>query len=332
MTTKKNFIEVIYPWNKFFKILQQAFDSHYYYSSGGIELLNSHVDGEIFSEDSLESLTFPSHQHRLGQVNYWFGSENVTAYTHYDTSYNLHMIVRGRKKFILFPPDAYNTLQLYPCLHQFYRQVYTDIFADGDTIRRLGGVEVVLNPGEVMYLPPYWFHSVVTMETTISLNVWSHSDVFLIMEGVYSEGIPFEEHWGRDKLMKALNFFVKSLTDIVLKEKGQSASHRDFVRERLYSRYKPLIEQAQDNGEVDFQLVRSTVSGYCLDIPIEELVNLAELEHVNIGINRLANYFVRISSQPVRELNLGNYIEHLVFRILGIDDLMMLPFYLQICF
>ncbi|CAI8016412.1 hypothetical protein GBAR_LOCUS10066 [Geodia barretti] len=94
----------------------------FYYSSGDIELLE--IDS-FFTKDSLLDVMFGDFE--LGQVNFWFGGRNVTAYTHYDTSHNLHTIIRGRKKFLLFPPSAHKHLKLYPSLHTFYRQVQVDI-------------------------------------------------------------------------------------------------------------------------------------------------------------------------------------------------------------
>jgi len=103
MNSEKPFQEVIYPRGKFFELLERPFDGYFYYSSGGIEMLK--LSDTVYSEESLKMLTFPTHK-ELGQVNFWFGKENVTAYTHYDTSQNLHAMVYGQKTFLLLPPSA----------------------------------------------------------------------------------------------------------------------------------------------------------------------------------------------------------------------------------
>ena len=291
--------------------------------------------GNLFTEESLKSLTFSDHRHfsedgeGLGQVNYWLGKENVTAYTHYDTSYNLHMVVYGQKKFIIFPPDAYRRLKLYPCLHQFYRQVQTDIYDEelrDVIVEKLNGVEVLVNPGEVLYMPPYWFHSVVTMETTISFNVWSQSEAYIKMEDIYAAAIPFEEEWGRVKLMQALNYLLKRLIGSLL----PSTVVHSFIHGSVYDRYKPFQEQLNSIVSTKDQ---QNVRDFCLKTDtISELFSAEEVAHIDDGIAKIAASFEAVQPQPVLEINLANYIEHVTWRILGTDDIALLPFYLHLCF
>ena len=325
----KSYKEIIYPSEKYFSILQEPFDGFYYYSSGGIELLE--VDS-VFTRESLKSLTFSgqllSTEHGgLGQVNYWFGKENVTAYTHYDTSYNLHMVVYGQKRFIIFPPEAYRKLRLYPCLHQFYRQVHTNIFDSelSDVIKRLNGIDIVVNPGEVLYIPPYWFHSVVTMKTTISLNVWSQSEAYMRMEDIYAAAIPFEEGWGRVKLMQALNYLIKQLIRSVV----PAGDVDSFMKESVYDRYEPL--QAKLSATVGGEDQQS-VKEFCLQTCVSDILESEDVILVNEGIANIVTLFFRIQPQPVLEINLANYIEYVTWRILGTDDVALLPFYFHSCF
>lgn len=111
--------EVIIRGPEFFKLLQDPSFGDYYYSSGGMELLQ--LSSTPYSQTTLHQVTFNPHE-GLGQVNYWFGGTNVTVHTHYDTSQNLHVLIHGKKKFLIFPPLSYHQLHLYPCLHQLYRQ------------------------------------------------------------------------------------------------------------------------------------------------------------------------------------------------------------------
>ena len=321
--TAKPFVEVIFSRERFFDILQQPHDGYYYYSSGGIELLNIE---EVYSSEDLDLLTFKSScSGNLGQVNFWFGKENVTAYTHYDTSYNLHAIAYGRKKFIMFPPEAYHDLQLHPCLHQFYRQTQTNIF-DGNyskTLAELKGLEVILTPGEVLYIPPYWFHCVVTVETTVSLNVWSHSEVFLVMEEIYSKSLPFEESWGREKLMKILVYFLNMLARGLFK---LDKSTRDILLDTVYERYRPLLTTFNDEEHLP------RVQNYCLGTSINEILDTENIRHIDDRIFEINGLFERVHPQPVREINFGNYVEHTTLRILGTSDIVLLPFYIKECF
>lgn len=88
----------------------------HYYSAGSVELLNI-----TFESSFLNQLIFPNDLHPP-QVNYWFGGGGVTAYNHYDTSHNLHHLIKGKKRFILTPPILHSRLKLHSCLHPLYRQ------------------------------------------------------------------------------------------------------------------------------------------------------------------------------------------------------------------
>lgn len=330
LSMDKEYVEVVFTARTFFDLLQSSFDGFYYYASGGVELLNL---GKFGSKESHRTMTFPSHSKaysKPGQVNFWLGKPNVTAYTHYDTSYNFHLVVNGRKRFILFPPDAYSRLSLYPCLHPLYRQVDTDILAHDNLkefIREMRGFDIELVDGDVLYIPPYWLHSVVTMETTFSLNIWSQSESFLTMEEVYKSAIPFETRWGKVKLMKSLCYFIELLVAQVLVE-GQSR----FVVDRVYRRYEIILKRKSRDGEPELSELRESVQEYCLKGEIFDLLDTGAVEHLEKGLGKIAEQFLDIHPLPVREMNLANYIEHLVWRIVGGKDLIQLPFYLHECF
>lgn len=111
----KNYENVIMMATEMFDKIQTNNNGQYFYSSGPIDNLS------FKSVELLSNITFPSHK-GSGQVNYWFGGTNVTAYTHYDTSHNLHLLIKGKKRFLLYPPSYHYILKLYPCLHSLYRQ------------------------------------------------------------------------------------------------------------------------------------------------------------------------------------------------------------------
>jgi hypothetical protein len=329
LNTEKDYVEVIFTSKTFFDLLRSPFDGFYYYASGGIELLNLEGFG---SEESRRAMTFPSHSKAYsepGQVNFWLGGTNVTAYTHYDTSHNFHMVVSGRKRFILFPPRAYSRLKLHPCLHPLYRQVDIDVLAQDNLmeyIRELRGFEVELMDGDVLYIPPYWFHTVVTMETTFSLNIWSQSETFLTMEKIYSSPIPFEAEWGIVKLMKSLCHFIQSLLDRFILEEPSG-----FVVDGVCRRYEVILNKKNIKIE---PLLSESVREYCLSDheELSDLLGLKAAAHLEEGVASIAELFEDIYPLAVREINLANYIEHLTWRILGKENAIQMPLFFHECF
>eukprot|EP01104_Vermistella_antarctica_P013858 TRINITY_DN4265_c0_g1_i2.p1 TRINITY_DN4265_c0_g1~~TRINITY_DN4265_c0_g1_i2.p1 ORF type:complete len:583 (+),score=131.90 TRINITY_DN4265_c0_g1_i2:110-1858(+) len=135
--------------------------------------------------------------------NVWMGSPRATTPTHYDLVHNFYTQIRGQKRFILFPPKDHQKLYLYTRLHPSARQSQVDFASefntDGDDSDRRRPIEtrfpnfaqaksyeVILSPGDVLYIPPFWFHhvSVVGDDVSISLSTHSDSDEALLREKI----------------------------------------------------------------------------------------------------------------------------------------------------
>jgi len=102
--------------------------------------------------------------------------KGVVTPTHFDEAFNLFTQIRGRKRFKLYSPKYFANLYPYPVHHPCDRQAQVDI-DNPDLIRfpkfsAAKGVETIVEPGDVLYLPPYWFHHVVSLDKSISVNFW----------------------------------------------------------------------------------------------------------------------------------------------------------------
>ena len=63
---------------------------------------------------------------------------------------------------------TYNSFLYVRCLHWY----------------RTGEVITVVNPGELLVVPPFWFHHVETLEESVSLNVWSDAPEYILMNNM----------------------------------------------------------------------------------------------------------------------------------------------------
>eukprot|EP00004_Rigifila_ramosa_P008878 TRINITY_DN2033_c0_g3_i1.p3 TRINITY_DN2033_c0_g3~~TRINITY_DN2033_c0_g3_i1.p3 ORF type:complete len:240 (-),score=67.47 TRINITY_DN2033_c0_g3_i1:293-1012(-) len=113
---------------------------------------------------------------RQTSVNVWIGAGGVTAHTHYDSFHNFFVQIRGTKTFLMFPPEA-AALQPFPFLHPSHAQSQQDIFAVGpEAAGAFAGWRADLEPGDVLYLPPCWWHCVVATSLSVSVNIWSEAE------------------------------------------------------------------------------------------------------------------------------------------------------------
>lgn len=120
------------------------------------------------------------------------GKEGYTTPLRYDLQENIFTQLYGRKRVRLFSPNWWHALYPYPTGHPFDRQsqitlpsepgcsvldseqdrfrfpAFGTAFNDGGMIELFTDLE----PGEVLYIPQYWFHQTEGLTDSISLSWW----------------------------------------------------------------------------------------------------------------------------------------------------------------
>ncbi|CAG7838647.1 unnamed protein product [Allacma fusca] len=115
-------------------------------------------------------------------LNNTVGRQIATDFVKFNWTWNIRMTHEwswGRKRFFLFPPEYFPNLYPYPVHHPHDRQSQVDFdFPDLDRFpkfREAKGVEAIISPGEILYIPMYWWHHVINADDTIAINFW-HKD------------------------------------------------------------------------------------------------------------------------------------------------------------
>eukprot|EP00965_Chrysotila_dentata_P214136 6188051-Pleurochrysis_carterae.AAC.1 len=102
------------------------------------------------------------------KVNLWIGGGELTASCHYDSSTNVFAQLHGTKRFELWPPAASEQMQPYSFLHPHFRR------AQRIPKFHFGKQVIELVPGDVLLLPPFWWHRVTALSSvSISANAWT---------------------------------------------------------------------------------------------------------------------------------------------------------------
>ncbi|KAL1518039.1 hypothetical protein ABEB36_001725 [Hypothenemus hampei] len=106
---------------------------------------------------------------------------NVTP-CHFDEQQNFFAQLHGFKRCILFPPSDFECLYPHPVYHPHDRQSMVDFdkpdYEKFPNFKRANGCETVVEPGDVLYIPIYWWHHVESLMeggTTVSVNFWYKS-------------------------------------------------------------------------------------------------------------------------------------------------------------
>jgi hypoxia-inducible factor 1-alpha inhibitor (HIF hydroxylase) len=128
-----------------------------------------------------------SHEHFV-----WISSRGPRMHTHFDQDRNVFVQLYGEKLFTLFPPSSSDDLYMFPRLHPLWHksQVHFDE-PDLDKFpnyRRAEAFEAHLYPGDVLYIPPYWWHHVESLTASISVSQWSKLNIVTnAMNAIYGK-------------------------------------------------------------------------------------------------------------------------------------------------
>ncbi|KAJ8491128.1 hypothetical protein OPV22_012849 [Ensete ventricosum] len=111
----------------------------------------------------------------LQSLNAWFGPLGTVTPLHHDPHHNLFAQVVGRKYIRLYPGSA--SENLYPHEESMLcnsSQVDLDNidYQEFPKVEGLEFIDCVLEEGEMLYIPPKWWHYVRSLSTSFSVSFW----------------------------------------------------------------------------------------------------------------------------------------------------------------
>ena len=164
-------------------------------------------------------------------------SVGLSLWTHYDIVPNLLCHLHGIKRVTLFPPSASLALRL-PSQPHSSSSPLLDLYspATADDSWRQHGRQVLVRPGDVLFIPPLWFHHVETMaadgDSTAAAGVAVSVNVFwrALSDGVYTSGDVYgnKDVMGGVECMRRAEEAVKQLSEL-------PSVYRDFYLDRAVS-------------------------------------------------------------------------------------------------
>lgn len=273
------------------------------------------------------------------QVNLWLGRRGITTATHFDASWNFFAQLRGHKRFTLVPPNGTALLRPYSCLHPHIGHAQVDLAqvapAQWDGVTGWQPLEVELGRGDLLVVPPFWWHKVETLtDGAVAVNAWSDDPSYSLLEEVYTLPIPLEPFWGFEEMVVAtkalIGLLVRGLGGRVAPPwpagspgAGPGVVEAGMVKRLVQARWTQLVA----SGELipRNQTLTAKIGRICARGAQPPLPTARKLEH---GLVAPLGLLRRIRADVV-ELALGNYIEHVCMLALGLES--VYPFLNQ-CF
>jgi hypothetical protein len=188
-------------------------------------------------------------------ANFWIGDGGVVASAHYDSVYNVYLQYEGSKTFTLLPPSSVHMLQVHGRMHpyacqsrfanltmgqRFQRNSYciTGPCVDNTTTGMCANpldepiapyrqhlLQYTLHPGDLLLIPPYWFHEVQTHSDALAISLWWDAAELDVMDEVYAMPLPFETEWEESVLLGATGEFVSQMVSATVSTVRDKLQH-----------------------------------------------------------------------------------------------------------
>lgn len=132
---------------------------------------------EIFPEleDELELPEWNLESDVIRQTNLWVGGAGCVTPLHYDHAPNFLVQLRGRKQLTMFSPK--DSSYLYPSkkeggIHLSEIDMEELDIDQHPLFVNAQPYHLILEPGDVLFIPPGWWHHVRSLDMCISVNYW----------------------------------------------------------------------------------------------------------------------------------------------------------------
>jgi len=95
--------------------------------------------------------------------------------------HNLLTQIRGRKRVLLFPPGEIKRLYPFSFRHRFLHISQVSMVepdhARFPEFQKAARMEVILEPGEMLFIPLFWWHGISGIGENLSINYWWRTPV-----------------------------------------------------------------------------------------------------------------------------------------------------------
>ena len=155
------------------------------------------IDHSLLPYFSPNEMLFHTYEDWLSSQQFlWVSSSGLATHLHIDMDWNCFVQIRGKKRFTLFPPSQHELMYMYPRVHPMWHKSRIDLDNFSSKFSNFlltSPLQVVLEPGDLLFIPGYTWHYVESLTPSISLSTWSHDNQLRAhMEAVYNHDHKFD--------------------------------------------------------------------------------------------------------------------------------------------
>lgn len=130
---------------------------------------------------------WPSWFDKMGPPRFWIGPARTVTPLHCDYDDNIFAQVWGRKRIFLVPPHHDAFLYVREANPMLFGSPFDPEAPDYDRFplaRQAAPVEVIMEPGELLYVPAGWYHQVRALTFSLSVNRWARARPLALGTGI----------------------------------------------------------------------------------------------------------------------------------------------------
>ena len=242
----------------------------------------------------------------------------------YSAAHTMRVQIKGSSRYTLFPPSSLSSLHLFPSIHAANMQSQLDFYEGNFSSSLLSTAQtVVLQPAQILHIPPYWLTLTETQQQQISLvlDIQSASAEQLILEEAAQRALPFPASFvvvdgknnNNDKarrVVAAQVFLIHILSRLVIASRT-SITMQAMATPKLFSRWLYTTRYQFLYPENSLVMMKNKFVCYRDDPSLHSSI-VEELDPVQLshGAQFIADCLNDpILSDAVRREWLGNYVE-----------------------
>jgi len=283
--------------------------------SGGI--------GEFNLASDLPSYSYLAVGGTPTNANFQMFSNGTVSWLHYTFYHTFLAQVKGKTKITLIPPEFWRHIYLYPFHHPLYHYSQANItnpnFKKFTHFRSAQAHEVILREGELLYLPPLWFHQIEAMGDSIVLAVESESESSQAKAELEQINFIFLETWSLQETYDA----CKVLITMMIEQFYGPGKVSEVISPLVKTRFK-ILEPHPTEQISKKKFIRPGDQTFC-GKDVDERAYRAILKKT---LNQVKKALENLSKETMTVL-LEDLIQQLVYKVTSIDKI---PAYLHSCF
>lgn len=267
--------------------------------------------------------------------HFWMGGPGISASTHYDRDHNLFAQCVGEKRFVFWEPGMWPELSVHPFYHPRDRQSQT-VYSEHDEElsgkgERGGSTDIPpygyvdLKPGDLLYIPPFWWHRVQSTTLSIGINVWTAALESSMASTLNDLGLPklVSKRTGKISIA-ATAFFIRGLVETLQKSNILNWSQVSARTKENTPATTPLrfISSIIESRYIDLGLSQRIAAFDCQHwdekrCPKTHAFEASEISGIKIYGDKIINYALSTVSKIKKHDKNGLHIHGIIGTIIG---------------